>query len=581
MQHTAQAVVQTTSALTSLAGMAGRLWLLQIWSSLILQGSCGLRADEPPLAPAAVELELRPSSAKLEVLPLESTPVGNSAELELSTSHSSREGGKKAAPGTASKQIAKQQVAQQVSPETPAKAEPPPVEVRDESSTPPNPVRLPKSYTPAPLPSRSGALKLEVSRLSSDDDEQATEKSISAKSVASPRSADRDFSNERQEGDELPAGDALVEPDDVPLDQDEHPFDAPPAASQPGEARRAAPIVPGDSQLFSQRELRIQTSIQACLNYYLTHPENTTRRGPWALMHAALPLGVESEVLAGGRRVNTLGWLAFNGTCGRQNMFQPTRQGFRPNVGPGVQGHEGQFLAILAQAQVGGDYPLQINRRRYTVMDLARYEMATCREKSELTFKLIGLSFYLEPNQQWRDNRGRVWSLEKMLVEEMAQPINGAACGGVHRLMGLSYAIIQREEAGQPIVGPWQRAEAYLNDYINYTMSLQNPDGSFSTNWLESRGMQPDVERKVQTTGHILEWLVYTFPDEQLRSPRIHAALEFLLNTVGAEPRRDWPIGPRSHALRAMSIYSQRVHGAQPGQMKSYLAGAAPAQLTR
>jgi hypothetical protein len=291
-------------------------------------------------------------------------------------------------------------------------------------------------------------------------------------------------------------------------------------------------------------------------------------------MHAALPFGVESEVIAGNRRVNTLGWLAFNGTCGKQNMFQPTRQGFRPNVGPGVQGHEGQFLAILAQSRVPGDYPLQINRRQYSVMDLARYEMSTCREKSELTFKLIGLSFYLEPEQRWRDNRGQTWNLEKMVAEELAQPINGAACGGVHRLMGLSYSIIQRQEAGQPITGHWSRAEAYLNDYVNYALSLQNPDGSFSTNWFESRGMQPDVERKVQTTGHILEWLVYTIPDEHLRSNRIHLSLEFLLNSVGREPQRDWPIGPRSHALRAMSVYLQRLYGVQPGKIKDYLANA-------
>ena len=386
---------------------------------------------------------------------------------------------------------------------------------------------------------------------------------------------DRDFSNERLESDI--AAQTQVQPDDVPLEQGEHPFDAPAAKSTaqptPAEPSRSSAPQASRGEPFTHRELQIQAGIRACLSYYQAHPENTTRRGPWALMHAALPLGVECEVLAGNRRVNALGWLCFNGTCGKQNMFQPTRQGFRPNVGPGVQGHEGQFLAILAQSKVPADYPLQINRRKYTVMDLARYEMATCREKSELTFKLIGLSHYLEPNQQWRDNRGQRWNLEKMVAEELAQPINGAACGGVHRLMGLSYSLLQRQEAGQPITGHWERSKIYLNDYVNYTMSLQNPDGSFSTNWLESRGMDPNVERQVQTTGHILEWLVYTLPDDHVRSPRIESAVEFLLGTVGREPQRDWPIGPRGHALRALALYSQRVFGARPGNFKAYLAG--------
>ncbi|MCA9180749.1 MAG: hypothetical protein KDA51_04830 [Planctomycetales bacterium] len=384
------------------------------------------------------------------------------------------------------------------------------------------------------------------------------------------KALDLDFSNERPLDSLADDSELKLEPDDVPLEQEPHPFDAPPAET-------IAPIIKRsmvEAEPFSERERRIEAGIARCLNYYMTHPENTTRRGPWALMHATLPFGVEGEVLAGNRRVNTIGWLSFNGTSGKQHMFQPTRTGFRPNVGPGMQGHEGQFLAILAQCDVRGDYPLQINGRRYTVMDLARYEMATCREKSELTFKLIGLSRYLEPDQRWRDNRGRPWTIEKMLVEEMAQPINGAACGGVHRLMGLSFAIVERQADGQPLDGNWQRTKTYLNNYVQYTMSLQNPDGSFSTNWFESRGMNPDIERRVQTSGHILEWLVYTLPDDHLRSPRIEQGVEFLLNTVGREPGRDWPIGPRGHALRAMALYSQRVFGAESGQLKSYVANA-------
>lgn len=386
-----------------------------------------------------------------------------------------------------------------------------------------------------------------------------------------------DSSNERPLDSLAERAEVQLKPDDIPLLHEPHPFDAPADESVAPIVKRSAL----DAGVYSDRELRIEAGIARCLNYYVENPENTVRRGPWALMHAALPMGVEGEVLAGNRRVNTIGWLSFNGTSGKQHMFQPTRTGFRPNVGPGVQGHEGQFLAVLAQSKVRGDFPLQVNGRNYTVMDLARYEMSTCREKSELTFKLIGLSRYLEPDAQWRDNRGRPWSLEKLLVEEMAQPVNGAACGGVHRLMGLSYAIIERQAAGQPITGNWQRAQTYVNNYVQYTLTLQNSDGSFSTNWFESRGMDPSIERRVQTSGHILEWLVYTLPDEHLRSPEIQQGIEFLLGTIGREPQRDWPIGPRGHALRAMALYSQRIFGAEPGQLKSYIADVSQSATVR
>jgi hypothetical protein len=356
-------------------------------------------------------------------------------------------------------------------------------------------------------------------------------------------------------------GDRLeAHPDDVPLEQEEHPFDVPAAKATSPERRFLKVSQLNDDVLdVTEEETQISDRIADLLQYYRDNPENVARRGPWALMHAILPYGVETEAVAGNRKVNAIGWLCHNGVSGRQRMFQSTKSGFRPNIGPGVQGHEGQFLAILAQSHVQPDYPLQIGRKKYRLMDLVRYEMATCREKTELTFKLIGLSHYLQPNQTWRDNRGRTWSIEKMVAEELAQPITGAACGGTHRLMGLSCAVIRRQEAGLPITGHFRRAEIFLDDFVAYALTMQNPDGSFSTEWFERRADEPNIERKIQTTGHILEWLVYTVPEEQLHRPEILLAVEFLVNALGEEPEKDWPIGPRGHSLRALSLYQQRI----------------------
>lgn len=356
------------------------------------------------------------------------------------------------------------------------------------------------------------------------------------------------------------AGDLPVLPGDVPLEQEEHPFEVPDAVSTAPEPRflpasiKTSEPIPG---LAGNQDL--QSKIDEILQYFREHPENVVRRGPWALMHAILPYGVEAEVFAGNKRVNAIGWLCHNGVSARQRMFQPTQSGFRPNLGPGVQGHEGQFLAILAQSRVQADYPLKVGKRKYTIQDLVRYEMATCREKSELTFKLIAFSHYLKPDQTWRDNRGKTWSIEKLVAEELAQPITGAACGGTHRLMGLSCAVIRRQESGLPISGHFQRAQIFLDDFVAYTLTMQNPDGSFSTEWFERRANESNTERKIQTTGHILEWLVYTLPDQHLRKPEIENAVKFLADTLSQELDRDWPIGPRGHSLRALMLYQQRV----------------------
>jgi hypothetical protein len=322
----------------------------------------------------------------------------------------------------------------------------------------------------------------------------------------------------------------------------------------------------------SPQQLAIQGRLRSCMAHYLFRPETTARRSPWAVMHAMLPYGVEGELIVGNQRVNAIGWLCYNGRCRTQSLFIAKSQGFSMAVGPGVQGHEGQFLAMLAQSLVPRTYPIKVQGRSYTIEDLVRYEMAGCREKSELTFKLIGLSHYLPSDYSWKSQDGKTWSISKLVEEELAQPLVGAACGGTHRLMGLSFACKRRQLQGMPLDGQFARARRYLDDCIDYAFSLQNPDGSFSTEWFETRANKPDMDRKVQTTGHILEWLAYELPEDRMHDPRILKAVQFLLSQIWDRRDHDWAIGPRSHAIRALVLYDQRVFGSEPGKRKEMLA---------
>ena len=325
--------------------------------------------------------------------------------------------------------------------------------------------------------------------------------------------------------------------------------------------------------------------VHSALNFYLDNPESTALRSPWAVMHALLAFGSDYELIGpNNQRVNAIGWMCHNGLCRTQRIFSPRGNGFVPNVGGGVQGHQGQFLAILAQCQVPPDYPIQIGERRFTVEDLVHYEMATCRERSELTFKLIGLSYYLDSDKQWRSNDGKVWSIQKLIQEELAQPILGSACGGTHRLMGYSFAIKQRVLQGQSLQGQYLRAAKFINEFIEYTWQLQNPDGSFSTNWYEGRGNEPNVERRVQTTGHMLEWLLFTVSDTDARSVRVEKAVDYILANIYDNRQLKWPIGPRGHAERALALYHKRLTDIlsepQSGSSTSQSANVAGSALT-
>ena len=77
----------------------------------------------------------------------------------------------------------------------------------------------------------------------------------------------------------------------------------------------------------------------------------------------------------------------------------------------------------------------------------------------------------------------------------------------------------------------------------------------------------------MNTTGHILEWLVYSLPPEELTDPRIVKAVSFLTDMMWENRTQKWEIGPEGHALRALALYDEYVFGGQPGKRHIELAG--------
>ena len=111
-----------------------------------------------------------------------------------------------------------------------------------------------------------------------------------------------------------------------------------------------------------------------------------------------------------------------------------------------------------------------------------------------------------------------------------------------------------------------------MNDFEKYAYRLQNRDGSMSTDWFEGREDNGDLDRKIQTTGHMVEWLLTITPDSKLQDPRLVSAVRFLANTMYSEPGRDWKIGPKGHALRSLAMYYNRVYGGKPAWQSNSMA---------
>jgi hypothetical protein len=347
-------------------------------------------------------------------------------------------------------------------------------------------------------------------------------------------------------------------------------------ATSDSAARAAEPEIALTPELLELRQ-----RLRECLAFYYFRPENVAIRSPWGAMHAMIAYGVDSELIAGDKRVNAIGYLCYNGICNGQQLFYTSNGRIQARIGPGVQGHPGQFLAMLAQSRVKTDYPLLIEGQRFTVADLIQYEKETCRPKTELTFKLISFMHYLKSDDKWRSNDGEAWDLQRLIKEELSQPIVGAACGGTHRMTGFSYAVRKREQRGEPFTGQWQRAKIFVDDFHEYAFRLQNPDGSFSTDWFAGRADNGPPSRRLETTGHITEWLAYSLDKEQLVEPRMVKSVSYLTNLLIEHRDEKWGIGPLGHGLHALAMYDERIFNGQPGTRAVELAGARRKKLER
>jgi len=358
--------------------------------------------------------------------------------------------------------------------------------------------------------------------------------------------------------------------------------DSPPAASKtPVESKPS--IRPGLPSL-SMRQKQLRAKIRRVLTYYYQHPMNTREHGPWEIMHGMLAFEVHSQVLRGGpagKPITSVGWLCFNQPCRRRTMLYRNETGqLQVKVGPALQGHHGQLLAILAQSSVKKEYPIRIDGESYTIADLIEMEKQTCYPRTELTFQLIGLMHYLDSDARWRNDQGLEWDFPRMIREELKQPVRGAACGGTHRLAGLTLAYKTRIKRGEPVDGEYLRAKRFVQKYQRYAYRLQNPDGSLSTEWFRGQGDEEDLDRRLKTTGHTLEWLLYAATEKELHHSRTTRAANYLANLLYSNRTRDWDAGLEGHAIHALLLYDRKVFGRYDREKNGRVAGR-PSRLPK
>lgn len=334
------------------------------------------------------------------------------------------------------------------------------------------------------------------------------------------------------------------------------------------------------SQQPSAANKPLVARVQRVLDDYFSRPLNTRDDPPWSVLHWGIAYGIDAQVAIGnpgGRRVTAIGWLCSNYRTGGKQLIRCSDEGFSLPVAPGVQGHDAQFLSMLAQARVPESYLLRVGNEQLTVAQLVDHEMQTCKQGNEQTFKLIGIAHYRGTQASWKNAQGESWSIERLLQEELKAPISSreATCGGSHRIFAMNYAAEIRLRETAQLTGVWLEAAQRNTYYQKRAFALQNADGSFSTAWFDKPESRDDTERRLITSGHIVEWLAFSLSDEQLHDRRFERGVQYVTQLLEQNRGTKLHRGGMGHALHGLAIYEQRLLGTQPGERSDHLLGKA------
>jgi len=340
--------------------------------------------------------------------------------------------------------------------------------------------------------------------------------------------------------------------------------------AKPAEAAKSAGAAPAAKPLreLSPAMTALRDQVRAVLAAQQKQTFNTRDNFATEILACCLAYGCSTEVsweAPEGRRVNGITCLCWNYPCNGFELLGISDKHIAARIGYGYQEHPGEFLAMLAMSRVQEDYPIRVGQTVRNVADVVEGEKLACRSGNDLSLPLIGFSYYVE-EPEWKNDLGETWSIDRILSEEMAQPVVTAPEGGLNRLMGLSYAVIRRAKRGQPIDGQYERARKYVADFQEFALQLQNADGSWGPYFLAAKSNSPDIASQLRSSGRILEWLALSLPEQKIEDPRVMKAVEYVAGLLATQ-RYQWNTPSLStreivsvgHALHALNMYDERV----------------------
>jgi hypothetical protein len=290
-----------------------------------------------------------------------------------------------------------------------------------------------------------------------------------------------------------------------------------------------------------------------------------TTHGFWTVFHGLLGLGpgLTLKDPVTGQRHNALDYICQGGEI-RGMRFIPTEHGLEVQTGPQFvgQGHQDQFIAELAQWGMPADRKFRVNGKDYTFMDFVRHAQmrSGLKANQELGWSIVVVAQYVGTEAAWANAAGEKVRLTDMLRYELEAPMDKAACGGTHRLFDLAWVRNLHLLKGGKDEGVWKDVAENTVKYQKLAKKLQNPDGSFSTDFFRGPANAGDMQQRIYTSGHTFEFLAYTLPDAQLREGWVQDGANAVAQLILAIQGAPMEGGALYHATHGLVIYHARVY---------------------
>ncbi len=345
---------------------------------------------------------------------------------------------------------------------------------------------------------------------------------------------------------------------------------------------------PGDAPVAVLKATGLQGRIEETLKLIRSY-EVRPAHGFWTVFHLILGLGPKAAELIDDKnqRINALDYVcSAQASTMRGLAFAPTAFGVdvvtnNPLAGEMhfSQGHQDQFIAEMTQWGLSPDRTFVVpskdhkENRTYHFKDFINHcKMRASLQQQppqELSWAIVVIPYYYGTAASWVNEQGEKLTVEKLVQAEVRASVNEAACGGTHRLFGLAWAYHLHLRGGGRTEGVWKEVADHLQKYKEETKKLRNPDGSFSTAFYRGRENDPDLGKRINTTGHMLEWLSLAMTEEEVRQEWMQEAANALMKVIFEGQGRPVPGGGLYHAAHGLLLYYARLYdGRRLGPME-------------